>query len=198
MRHGRQMSRIVCGCGVNDATYTTQKFVNRKLVWVCPFYQKWVSMLKRCYSDKLQNRYPTYRGCTVCEEWLTFSNFKSWMEQQDWENKHLDKDLLVRGNKVYSPDTCVFLTKEVNSFLTDSKSSRGEFPIGVSFHKGTGKYRARCSNPYSKSSYLGMYDDPKSAHLVWVNKKKEIASLLAKEEENYNIREPLLNIDWEQ
>ena len=192
------MSRKVCGHGVNDANYSTQKFVNRRLVWVCPFYQKWASMLKRCYSSKLHEKFPTYRGCFVCEEWLTFSNFKSWMEKQDYEGKHLDKDVLVAGNKMYSPATCLFVTSKVNSFLTDAKASRGDYPQGVSFHRATGKYQARCSNPYSANNYVGVYTCPLEAHHAWAKKKREVAVMLANEKENEDIKVALLSRAWEQ
>ena len=76
-------------------------------------------MLQRCYSESHLVRQPTYKGCSVCEEWLTFSNFKSWMEQQDWEGKQLDKDLLVYKNKIYSPETCVFVSSVINSFFVE-------------------------------------------------------------------------------
>ena len=109
--------KLVCGVGINDADYAVQKLETvgyadgkrkQRLVWVCPYYQTWIDMLKRCYSDKLQERQPTYKGCSVSEEWLTFSAFKVWMEKQDFERKQLDKDLLFEGNKVYSAETCVF------------------------------------------------------------------------------------------
>ena len=94
--------KLVQGIGVNDSDYIVKKFESyinlngdkkRRLIWVCPFYQKWGSMLTRCYSEKYQERHPTYKDCTVCEEWTTFSNFKKWMQGQDYQGKHLDKDL---------------------------------------------------------------------------------------------------------
>ena len=109
---------LVCGVGINDADYVVKKFETigyvdgkrkRKLVWTCPYHRAWESMLKRCYSAKYQERQPTYKGCTVSDDWLTFSNFRAWMIAQDWEGKHLDKDLLFEGNKIYSTETCVFV-----------------------------------------------------------------------------------------
>lgn len=109
------------GVGINDADYKVQLLIreNGRLfcLWKCPFYVVWSDMLMRCYSEKYQRKSPTYVGCTVCEEWLIFSNFKAWMEKQDWEGKVLDKDLLVEGNKIYSPSTCKFLPNEINQFL---------------------------------------------------------------------------------
>lgn len=115
------MGNLIYGVGVNDADYVVQKYEevgtpskrSRKLVWICPFYQKWTSMLCRCYSDKFKQKNKSYDGCKVSDEWLTFSNFKNWMEKQDWEGKELDKDLLGNG-KIYSPQTCLFISKSAN------------------------------------------------------------------------------------
>lgn len=95
---------LIYGVSVNDADYRLRKeilieYKNGKqkygIIWVCPFLKCWQQMLQRCYSDKYKKQQPSYVGCSVCEEWLTFSNFKRWMEQQDYEGKALDKDLLV-------------------------------------------------------------------------------------------------------
>ena len=96
-------------------------------------------MLDRAYSDKYKQRQPTYRDVTVCEEWHSFMRFRAWMVEQDWEGKELDKDILFQGNKVYSPDTCVFVDKAVNLFLTDCAASRGEWPLGFA---GTNEVRS--------------------------------------------------------
>lgn len=100
--------KLVYGVGNNNADYAVEKketigYVDgkqkRKLVWVCDYYRTWKSMLKRCYSAKYQERCPTYKGCTVSEDWLVFTNFRDWMMAQDWEGKQLDKDLLFEGIK---------------------------------------------------------------------------------------------------
>lgn len=77
-------------------------------------YATWKNMLERCYSDELHSRYPTYKGCTVCDEWHNFQNFAEWMVAQDYDGKHLDKDIKVKGNKTYSPETCSFVTCKEN------------------------------------------------------------------------------------
>jgi len=94
---------LVFGVATSDSSYVTQKTIDGVMV-VCPFYRKWISMLTRCYSKNYQLRHPTYKGCSVSDEWLLFSAFKSWMKKQDWDGKQLDKDLLISGNKIYSPD----------------------------------------------------------------------------------------------
>lgn len=181
--------KLVRGVGVNDADYAVQKletigYVNgkrkQKLVWKCPHYQAWVSMLDRCYSVKYQERRPNYKGCTMSDEWLTFSNFKSWMEKQDFERKQLDKDLLIEGNKVYSSETCVFVSGAVNNFTTDSGATRGEWLVGVDWHKAAKKFRAKCSNPFSgEQEHLGLYTSEKEAHNAWLKRKLELAHELA-------------------
>ena len=184
-----KVKKSVCGIGLNDADYAVQRketigYVDgrrkQKLVWVCPYYSRWKEMLRRCYSTKLQERYPTYKGCTVSDEWLTFSVFKSWMEKQDREGKHLDKDLLIKGNKTYSSATCVFVTRAVNNFANDHKAKRGEWLIGVDWHKPAGKLRALCNNPFTKKQeHLGYFTCEQEAHEAWLKRKLELAHELA-------------------
>lgn len=195
--------KLVYGVGINDADYVVQEFetigyVNgkqkRKLVWECPYYSVWMSMLVRCYSDKFQERRPTYKGCSVSEEWLTFSVFKRWMEQQDWVGKQLDKDLLFSGNKVYSAETCVFVEGVVNLFTIDRGASRGEWPIGVCWNKKEEKFVARCSNPFTKKSeYLGYFDCPQEAHKAWLKRKLELAHELAAEQTDSRVAKALVD-----
>lgn len=181
---------LVYGAGINDTDYTTQVQVTvgyredgkqiRKLVWACPFYTAWTHMLERCYSSKYQEKRPTYVGCTVVEEWKTFSKFKAWMEKQDWEGKQLDKDLLVHSNKVYGPEHCVFVSRQINVFMIERTASRGEWPIGVYWDKGKKKFRACCNNPFTKKrEKLGYFTCPNEAHNAWLKRKREHAKALA-------------------
>lgn len=181
-------SRLVYGVGINDADYVTQKFetieVNgvrkQKMVWICPYYRVWKHMLERCYSAKYRERNPTYEGCSVSEEWLTFSNFRRWMEKQDWEGMQLDKDLLFEGNKAYSEETCVFVTSVVNSFTIDCGAARGEWSIGVNWNKRVGKFHSRCRNPLTnKREHLGYFACEVKAHQAWLNRKLGLAYELA-------------------
>lgn len=177
--------KLVCSVGINDADYDVQKFETigyadgkqkRKKVWACHYYQTWRNMLVRCYSDKYQEKRPTYAGCTVSDDWLTFSNFKTWMEKQEWEGKHLDKDLLFEGNKVYSHEACVFVTQTVNSFTTDSGAARGEWLIGVCWRKDLGKFHSKCCNPFTKKrEHLGYFTCEQEAHQAWLRRKLELA-----------------------
>ena len=135
-------------------------------------YIAWNNMLARCYSSKYQNKYPTYIGCNVCDEWLVFSNFKLFYDLNYKENFHLDKDLLVDGNKVYSPSTCIFIPLYINNLFTDRGGKRGEYPIGVSYDKkAKNKYKA-CISINSDIIHIGMFPTIESAHLAWLNAKQ--------------------------
>lgn len=193
--------KLIYGVGINDANYVVEKreelgYIDgkrkQKLVWICPYYLAWRNMIKRCYSTKLQERYPTYKGCTVSDEWLTFSVFKSWMEKQDREGKHLDKDLLIKGNKTYSSATCVFVTRAVNNFANDHKAKRGEWLIGVSWHKEKDKFQSHCSNPFSgKQEHLGYFSCELEAHKTWLKRKLELAHELAAIQEDPRVAKAL-------
>jgi hypothetical protein len=194
-------NKLLCGVGINDADYVVKSQITtgyvegkqkRKQLSICPFYAKWKSMIERCYSVNYQNRYPTYKDCAVCDEWLFFSKFKAWMEQQDWKGKHLDKDLLLEGNKLYSPETCVFVDQKVNNFITDAGAIRGELPVGVSWHKRDCKYIARISDG-GKLKVVGYFDCPNEAHEAWRKAKHEIALVLAKEQTDLRVVDALYN-----
>lgn len=110
-------------------------------------YKRWQSMLQRCYDESFIKDHPTYFGCSVVEEWHNFQNFAAWVENQSNYSLevlyHLDKDLLEKGNKVYSPDKCSLLPFEINILITTSQSARGDLPIGVIWHKKKQEYRAQ-------------------------------------------------------
>lgn len=197
---------LIHGVGINDADYVVARFEpigdvkegqKRKLAWRCPFYNRWKTMLKRCYDSNYHSERPSYVGCTVCEEWLTFSNFKRWMEQQDWEGKQLDKDMLVKGNKVYSPETCLFISGSINSFTTESAKSRGLWPLGVSLYKDGISYVAACNNPFTKKNEkLGLYSDPEKAHQAWLKRKREHVISYVSAETDRRLAKALIRWYW--
>lgn len=139
-------------------------------------YITWRNMMGRCYSEKVQQKQPTYIGCTVCDEWHDFQSFADWYYKNHPMNGNemqLDKDLKINGNKVYSPNACLFVSREVNSFITDRSGD-------VIFHKGTGKFRARCGNPLSgEREHLGLFDSERKAYAAWRKRKSEICYQLA-------------------
>lgn len=187
---------LVHGVGVNDADYVLNRRVytegytesgNRKQisVWKCPYYVKWVGMLERCYSPKWHKKKPSYADCSVCEEWLLFSNFKIWMSRQDWEGKQLDKDIIVERNKVYSPENCVFVGNNINGFLKDRGNDRGKYLLGVGGRSSGGLFLAMCSNPFKVSrfsGYIGSFFTEVEAHLAWKKQKHLYACQLADSE----------------
>lgn len=186
---------LVYGVGINDADYLTVVYEERgddsrlksgnkrrKLKWMCPYYARWHSMMERCYSKPLHKTHAKYSDCEVCDEWVYFSKFKAWMQAQEYEGLELDKDLLVKGNRVYSPETCVFVSPQVNGFIKEMDSTRGCLPIGVSLDKrhSTLKYIATCRDPFTKKKeQLGTFACQWEAHEAWLSKKLEHAYALA-------------------
>lgn len=157
----------IFGFGIND--YKGNIFSRDKGLEV--FYSVWHSMIRRCYSEYHKKHGPTYIGCSVCEEWRYLSNFKSWFDENYKEGCHLDKDILVQGNKVYSPDTCCFVPQYVNSLLTDHRGARGKYKIGVT--KASKGYTA-CVSRCGKEQYLGTFNTENEAFSAYVKAKKEV------------------------
>lgn len=143
-------------------------------------------MLQRCYSANLQACRPTYIDCKVCSEWHNFLAFKSWMELQDWKGKELDKDLIGNG-KLYSPETCVFVSPSLNTLFLDCGANRGEYPLGVCWNKEIRKFQAAI-RINGKSKYLGSFSNPNDAHETWLSAKLEIANGFLANETNPRIR----------
>lgn len=156
---------LVHGVGINDADYVVRPKINGKYIF-CPYYVVWAHMIERCYSEDHLLRYPSYKECIVCDDWLKFGTFRAWMEKQDWQGKQLDKDILIIGNKTYSPETCFFVTNHVNSLFCVHQSSKGRNAQGVHFNKEDGKFRAACKVS-GKNKYLGSFDTEKKASNVY-------------------------------
>lgn len=195
--------RLVHGFGINDIKEPTQKFIQvydpvtgknkSKQVWRCPFYDRWKSVLERALCKKLKSRHQTYQECTICEDWKYFSNFKRWMQSQDWKGKQLDKDLLIVGNKHYSPETCCFVDRAINTFILNSEDRRGSFPLGVTFHRKTGKFEAQCNDPFTgKRGYIGLFNTPEEAHEAWRQTKERYAIEMAKTIEDKRVAKALV------
>lgn len=186
------MRGLIDGVGINDAPYIINIKVDGSYV-MCPYYKTWKSMLARCYSANFQSANPSYRGCWVCDEWLYFMNFRMWMEKQDWEGLFLDKDIIVKGNKCYSPDTCIFVTRQVNSILIDRAADRGGCVVGVSWSKSNGKYCAKCSVD-SKQVNLGFYDSEEEASFAYRVFKGNVVKVIAEQQEDIRLVDALMEI----
>lgn len=187
--------KLVFGVGTNDAWYKTEPRVKGEKVR-CPFYVRWHCMLKRCYSIKFHEKQPTYIDCTVCTEWLIFSNFKQWMQKQDWQNKQLDKDLLIQGNKIYSPVFCIFVTRQINTLLNDRGARRGLYPQGVSFDNRDNRFVARLSIN-GKHKGLGRFTVEEQAHAVYLKAKYAHIKQIALQQSE-PLRSALLNYKIKQ
>lgn len=180
----RAKNKLLFGVGINDASYEVYSFERRNgkyaVAWRCPLYSAWCGMLGRCYNERELRRAPTYRGCTVCPEWLKFSSFSSWMATQGYSGKQLDKDILCPGNKLYAADRCVFVTQDLNKFLTDAGAARGEWPIGVSWNRRDKRFQAACGNPFTGTrDRLGYFLSPEAAHEAWRERKHKYACAYA-------------------
>ena len=165
-------------------------------------YEVWCNMLQRCYSEKIKDKkkYSTYHGITVCEEWMLYENFYKWLHSQDNFDKWLngkkwavDKDILMKGNKIYSPETCCLVSHVVNGLFLKHNATRGNLPIGTSVH-GNG-FQARCHNPIiNKEVYLGTYYSPEEAFQVYKSYKESIIKQVAQlEYSKGNITEKCYN-----
>ena len=151
-RDGVPPKGLVSGVGVMDLKGESKTKAHRQ----------WESMLGRCYNERCLESNPTYKDKRVCDSWLLFSNFKRFHDRFYFDGAHLDKDILVSGNKVYSPETCLFVNYEDNNLLG---SRSGDWPQGVYFIKRLNKFIARFKAK-GKEAHLGCFDTPEEAHEV--------------------------------
>lgn len=158
---------LILGVGVNDVYGADGSW----------YYQKWLGMLERCYDSKFQSKSPTYIGCSVCEEWHLLSNFAKWATDPAngyREGYHIDKDILVKGNKVYSPDTCCFVPPKINGLFTNPIRVQKGSVVGVRKHFS--RYECRF-----KGEIIGYFDSEESASMAYKNAKKQYVIVLCKE-----------------
>ena len=151
------------------------------------FYTLWTDMMKRGYDQSFKMKFTTYKDVTVCTEWHNFQNFAKWCDGQQFFNAkdekghsyHLDKDILAKGNKIYSPETCCFVPSEINSLIINNASRRGDCPIGVYFNKRNRMYCARVCSGSSKMRYIGYYSDPIEAFYSYKEVKESYIKKVA-------------------
>ena len=143
-------------------------------------YDLWKHMLERCYSDVYKKKYPTYKGCEASENFKYYEYFYEWCKNQiGFGNEgngnpfHLDKDLLVKGNKVYSENTCIFIPHEINSVLTKCTASRGEYLIGVCWSKTHKAFKAQVNKNKGKREHLGYFNTELEAFNAYKQAKEE-------------------------
>ena len=157
-------------------------------------YDCWKGMLRRSYSEEYLIKQPTYRDTTVCEEWLNFQNFAEWYEKNypkiEGIKFELDKDLLQQGieNKVYSPDTCVFLPKSVNIYLSKLKTINTSGYTGVSWQERNKKYVSRIRRfMETKPTHLGIFQKIEDA--IKIRRSNELI-------ENEKVRQYLIDLNY--
>jgi len=167
---------LVFGVGIND--WVGNVDVGGKKIRE---YQLWKGMLERCFSEKYKQKRPTYDGITCSKDWLSMTKFIEDVSQVrgygliGWA---LDKDIIQKGNKLYSKDTCCFVPAEVNNLLTKSDSSRGEWPVGVCFDNYAGKFKARLAIN-GKLKHLGLFTTPEEAFQAYKTAKEAQIKVVA-------------------
>lgn len=188
----------VCGVGyIGVGNYSPK---DRKM------YTAWMTLMTRSYDKRYEKIRPTYKDVTVCNEWHNFQAFAEWFSSQkfssgeDFRGKsyQLDKDILFRGNKVYSPETCCFVPHEINSLLISCSSSRGENPIGVDLFKRTGKYVSKVRTGGMSRKQLGYFDTAEEAFGAYKEAKESYIKQVAekwKEKIDHRVYESLMK--WE-
>lgn len=192
-----KMKSLCHGVGYND--YNGRTRVNGKDI---PSYKHWYHMICRCYSPIFQRDNPTYKECSVCEEWLTFSNFKKWFDENYVEGYCLDKDILVQGNKIYSPDTCAFVPQHINHLLLSRKLKKTQHKRGIYWDKDVSKFRALLSIE-GKSKKIGYFNTEQEAFEAYKQAKYEEITRIATNAYNngeidYRVHQALLNYKIEE
>ena len=162
-------------------------------------YQAWKGVMYRCFDKNTKERQPTYKDVICCKEWLLYENFYEWLHgQPNFDKLHkgkwnIDKDILIKGNKIYSPETCCLVPMNVNSLFIKKDNYRGDLPIGVKrSHKS---FIARCSNPITGNrEYLGSHSTSYYAFLAYKKYKEDLIKQIAQiEYDKGNIVEECYN-----
>lgn len=152
-------------------------------------YVDWYDMLKRVYDIKYLTKHTSYIGTELYEDWHNFQLFAQWRKENYYEIPNqkmcLDKDILTKGNKLYSPDTCIYVPQNINKLFTKSDKIRGEYPIGVYLFTKNMKYKAQCNNGRGKTIHLGYFDTPEEAFNQYKKYKEHIIKEVADEYKEY-------------
>jgi len=156
-----------------------------------PEYVKWRNMVDRCYNKKIQETNPSYKDCSVCDEWHNFQNFAKWYKdnyyQIEGQKMQLDKDILIKGNKIYSPVTCCFVPKDINNLFEKRGFHRGDFPIGVYYNKRYNNFISQCSKGKGKgnSKYIKAHSSIEEAFFDYKKQKEAFIQQKASEYKDY-------------
>ena len=170
------LKRKIHGVGINDVP-GAGKLVKQSPYTRIHYYTVWRNVLGRCYNTKEQAKAPTYIGCTVDSRWHYLSNFKQWYDEQgDVTGKAIDKDIISPGNKVYGPDTCFFVSPQLNTFFIKQDRHRGKYPIGVRHEKRvlTKPFKCQIRDGTGEKKYVGYYSTPEEAYQAFIQAKKKV------------------------
>lgn len=139
-------------------------------------YNTWNNLLSRCYFEEYKEKHPTYKDCTADIKWHSFQNFAEWYEVNYVDGFALDKDILIKGNKIYSPETCCFVPKEINSLFIKPERKSKDLPRGVLKHHN--KFQASFSRK-NKKVYLGLFNTLEEAFQAYKQAKEDYIKELA-------------------
>ena len=158
-------------------------------------YEVWEGMLERCYCSKYQSKQPTYIGCSVDSYWHNFQNFAKWFYEESNYSKglYLDKDILVQGNKIYSPENCIFVSRAVNNLFTERGNRRGKYMLGVCKDRRYPGLVASCNNGDGVPKYLGTFTSEVEAHNTYKEYKYKVIHQVANKQKNNRVKEALLS-----
>lgn len=163
--------KLLFGVGINDIDGNISECGKH-----FPYYVHWKSMLNRCYNTKRERIYKNYKDCSVCDEWKYLSNFKKWFEENYVDGYELDKDILVKGNKIYSPSTCCFVPKEINNVIKRSvKRLKRKYPCVIENKNGT--YCVTMKKRYKKITIAGIKSFQDAVNIYNEEKTKYIHEL---------------------
>jgi hypothetical protein len=172
--------KTICGVGyIGEGKFKVTE--NGK---VTDQYWSWHGILRRSYDEKFHNRQPSYKVCEVDKYWHNFQNFCKWFNRNyysvEGERMSLDKDILIKGNKIYSPESCIFVPQRINNLFLKRDINRGDFPLGVRYDKKSKKYHSSCAIGKGESIHLGRFETADEAFFKYKQFKenyiKEVAN----------------------
>lgn len=154
-------------------------------------YALWDGMLDRCYNEITQKKQKAYNGCSVSDDFLFYPNFKKWCNEQIGFNSvdefgrsfNLDKDILFKNNKIYSPQTCCFVPSEINAIMASCKRDKGSTMVGTAYDKKLKKYRSAITREGVKT-HLGCFEKEIDAFMVYKVEKEAHIKLVAEKWKN--------------
>lgn len=185
---------LVYGVGIND--YKGNISIHGVHI---KSYKAWVRVLERCYDIKYKTKNPSYNDVVICDEWIKFSNFKEWFDKNYVDGYEIDKDIPVQGNKVYSPDTCCFVPRRINTLLLNKQRTNTSGVIGVYKNKH-GTFVAH-SNMNGKKITIGYFKTAEDASKAYVKAKEEFVLKIVNEYYNLGminqiVRDAIISRDW--